>query len=128
MRQTTNATGRPVWESIPVRDTADVQKLARFAKVGRVAGPGFILLDGYLRANSVHHAWKNGDPAWKREAVVQSGAFAGGIAAGAAIGFVIALTPVGLAVAVVAAGAVAVGSNYLLKGIFGDLYDLVTEW
>jgi len=128
MRQTTNGTGRPVWESIPVRDTADVQKLARFAKVGRVAGPGFILLDGYLRANSVHHAWKNGDPAWKREAVVQSGAFAGGIAAGAAIGFVIALTPVGLAVAVVAAGAVAVGSDYLLKGIFGDLYDLVTEW
>ena len=40
MRQTTNMTGKTVWESIPVRDSADVQKLARLAKIGRVAGPG----------------------------------------------------------------------------------------
>lgn len=127
MRQTTNAAGRTVWESIPVRDIADVQRLSRLAKVGRVAGPGFIVLDGYLRANDVHHSWKNNDPSWKRKAFVQGGAFAGGIAAGAAIGMVVAFTPVGLVVGIVAAGAVAVGADYALKGWLGGFYDWVTE-
>ncbi|WP_166267252.1 hypothetical protein [Marinobacter caseinilyticus] len=65
MRQTTNAAGRTVWESIPVRDIADVQKLSRLAKAGRVVGPGFIVLDGYLRANSVYHSRNNNDPNWE---------------------------------------------------------------
>ena len=127
MRQTTNAAGRTVWESIPVRDTADVQKLAKFAKIGRVAGPGFILLDGYMRANNVYHSRKSGDPNWERKAFVQGGAFAGGIGAGVAIGMVMALTPVGLAVGIVAAGAVAVGADYAIKGFIGGFYDWVTE-
>lgn len=127
MRQTTNAAGRTVWESIPVRDTADVQKLSRLAKVGRVAGPGFIVLDGYLRANDVHRSWKNNDPNWKRKAFVQSGAFAGGIAAGAAVGMVVAFTPVGLVVGIVAAGAVAIGADYALKEVFGLMYDSIME-
>lgn len=123
MRQTTNATGRTVWESIPVRDTADVQKLSRLAKVGRVAGPGFIVLDGYLRANDVHHAWKNNDPNWKRKAVVQGTSFGMGLVVGSAIGLVIAVTPVGLAIGLVAAGAAAVGMDYAVKEGVGRLYD-----
>lgn len=122
MRQTTNATGRTVWESIPVRDTADVQKLAKFAKVGRVLGPGVILLDGYIRANGVYHTWQSGGN-WEREAVVQGGSFAGGIAAGAAIGLVMALTPVGLVVGIVAAGTVAVGADYVFKDVLGNFYE-----
>lgn len=126
-RQTTNAAGRAVWESIPVSDTTDVQKLAKFAKIGRVAGPGFIVLDGYFRANDVYHSWKRNDPNWERKAVVQGGAFAGGIAAGAVIGMVVAFTPVGLAIGIVAAGAVAVGADYGLKGVFGFIYDSIVE-
>lgn len=122
MRQTTNMTGRTVWESIPVRDTADVQKLTKFAKFGRVAGPGFILVDGYLRANSVYHSYREGGN-WQRKAVVEGGAFAGGIVAGTAIGLAMALTPVGLVIGIVAAGAVAVGADYALKKLLGEIYD-----
>lgn len=85
------------------------------------------MLDGYLRANDVYHSWKSNDPTWERKAVVQSGAFAGGIAAGAAIGMAVAFTPVGLAIGVVAAGGVAVGADYVLKEIFGLMYDAVVE-
>jgi hypothetical protein len=123
MRQTTNAAGRTVWESIPVRDTADVQKLARFAKVGRVIGPGFIVLDGYLRANDVHHSWKNNDPNWERKAVVQGVSFGAGIGVGAVIGLVVAVTPVGLVIGIVAGGAAAVGADYLVKDFVGRMYD-----
>lgn len=123
MRQATNAAGRTVWESIPVNDIADVQKLSRFAKVGRAAGPGFVVLDGYLRANSVHHSWKSNDPDWQRKAVVESVSFGAGITAGAVIGTVIALTPVGLFVGIVAGGAAAVGADYLVKDFTGWLYD-----
>lgn len=123
MRQTTNAAGRTVWESIPVRDTADVQKLTRFAKIGRVAGPGFIVLDGYLRANDVYHSRKNNDPNWERKAVVQSVSFGAGIGAGIFIGAVIAFTPVGLAIGIVAGGAAAVGADYLVKDLVGRVYD-----
>ncbi|QCF27190.1 hypothetical protein [Hydrocarboniclastica marina] len=123
MRQTTNATGRTVWESIPVRDTADVQKLAKFAKVGRVLGPGVILLDGYIRANGVYHTWQSGGN-WEREAVVQGGSFFAGLGAGAVIGTVIALTPVGLVIGVVAGGAIAVGADYLVKDLINLAYDM----
>lgn len=124
MRQTTNATGRTVWESIPVRDTADVQKLTKLAKIGRVAGPGFIMVDGYLRANGVYRSWENGEN-WERKAVVEGGSFLAGIGAGVLIGAVIAVTPVGLAVGIVAGGAAAVGADYAFKDIIGWLYDLV---
>ncbi|WP_339804108.1 hypothetical protein [uncultured Marinobacter sp.] len=123
MRQTTNAAGRTVWESIPVADTADVRKLTRLAKVARVAGPGVIVFDGYLRASSVHHSWKNNDLNWQRKAVVEGTSFGAGILLGAAIGTVIAFTPVGLAVGIVVAGSAAVGADYFIKGRVGKLYD-----
>lgn len=125
MRQTTNAAGRTVQESIPVRNTADVEKLAKFAKVGRVAGPGFIVLDGYLRGKDVYQSWQNNNPSWQRKAVVQGTSFGFGIGAGAAIGAVIAFTPVGLAIGVVAGGAAAIGVDYGVKEFVGWAYD---EW
>lgn len=123
MRQTTNATGRTVWESVPVRDSADVQKLSRLAKFGRVASPGFIVLDGYLRANNVHYSWQNNDPNWERKAVVQGVSFGAGIGVGAVIGMVVTFTPMGLAIGIVAAGAAAVGMDYLVKDGVGRMYD-----
>jgi hypothetical protein len=86
-------------------------------------GPGFILLDGYIRANSVYHMRKAGNPEWKREAVVQTGAFATGIGAGVLIAFAISLTPVGLAIGLVAAGAAAVGADYGSQWLIGEFYD-----
>lgn len=123
MRQTTNATGRTVQESIPVRNTMDVEKLAKFAKAGRVAGPGFIVFDGYLRGKDVYQSWQNNDPNWQRKAVVQGVSFGAGIYAGAAIATVIAITPVGLAIGIVAGGAAAVGIDYGVKEVVGGLYD-----
>ena len=127
MRQVTNAAGRKVWESIPVANTTDVTKLANFARFGRVAGPGLIVLDGYLRANKVNHMRKNNDSAWKREAFVQSGAFTAGIIVGAAIGALLLATPVGLAIAIVAGGAAGLGVDYISQNLFGNLYDLVSR-
>jgi hypothetical protein len=122
-RETLNQTGRVVRESIPVMNNLDVQKLSKLAKAGRMLGPGFILLDGYIRANSVYHMRKAGNPEWKREAVVQAGAFATGIGAGVGIAFIISLTPVGLVLGLVAAGTAAVAADYTSQGLIGEIYD-----
>ncbi|MCH8498937.1 MAG: hypothetical protein LAT63_10690 [Marinobacter sp.] len=123
MRPTTTVTGRPAWEPIPVGESADVQRLRTLTRAGRVVGPGFILLDGYMRASNVHNSWQNGDPNWQREAVVEGASFGLGIGAGVAIGLVVAVTPVGLAIGIVAGGAAAVGVDYGLKGLVGGIYD-----
>lgn len=125
MRQTTTVTGRPAWESIPVADSIDVQRLARFARAARIAGPGMIVLDGGLRTQGVYSAWRNGDPNWKREAFVEAGSFTGGIAMGVLVGLTLAATPVGLVLAIVAGGAMAVGADHFLKRFFRYLYDRV---
>jgi hypothetical protein len=122
-RETLNQTGRTVRESIPVMNNLDVQKLSKLAKAGRMLGPGFILLDGYIRANSVYHMRKAGNPEWKREAVIQTGAFATGIGAGVGIAFIISLTPVGLAIGLVAAGATAVVADHTMQMLIGEIYD-----
>jgi len=127
MRTSSNARGKQIWQSIPVSDNADIQKLAKLAKVGRAAGPGFIVLDGYIRLSNVNNMKKENNPAWKREAFVQGASFAVGIAAGAAIGAVLVPTIAGLAIAIVAAGAVALFVDYAARTIFGALWDLVTE-
>lgn len=125
MRQTTTVTGRQVWESIPVRESVDVQRLAGFARVGRVVAPGLVLVDGGMRANKVHNAYQGGNPDWKKMAVVEGGSFAMGLGAGVAVGFVLTITPVGLAVAIVAGGAAAVGVDHVLKRFFTAMYDWV---
>jgi hypothetical protein len=67
---------------------------------------------------------KSGDPAWKREAVVQTGAFASGVAAGVVIAFAVSITPVGLVIGLVAAGAMAVAVDHGAQSFFGKVYDL----
>lgn len=121
MRATTNVNGRKVWESIPVGNNGDVQKLAKLAKVGRVLGPGVILLDGYLRANKVHHMRKNNNPNWKRERFVQSGAFVAGVATGVLIG--LALTPAGIIVALAAGGAAGIILDSVVQDRLEAFYD-----
>ncbi|WP_133736931.1 hypothetical protein [Halospina denitrificans] len=85
------------------------------------------MFDGYLRGKDVYHSWQNNDPNWERKAVVQGVSFGTGIGAGAVIATVIAFTPVGLAVGVVAGGAAAVGMDYLVKDWVGGFYDWATK-
>ena len=110
-----NQNGRVVRESIPVSSCDDAQKLMKYAKFGRIAGPVFIALDGVFRTNTVIDKYNASDPTWKREAVVQSAGFTVGIAAGAVIGGAIALTPVGLAAGLVIGGAAAIGLDHIVK-------------
>lgn len=127
MRAAKTVTGKDVWESIPVRDNADVIKLEKLAKFGRIAGPGAITFDGYLRANKARHMRLAQDPEWKREAFVQAGAFVGGIVAGAAISA--ALVPAGasLVVVLVAAGTAAILADRTMQFELGKIFDWVTE-
>ncbi|WP_339805444.1 hypothetical protein, partial [uncultured Marinobacter sp.] len=70
-----------------------------------------------------HRSWKNNDPNWQRKAVVEGVSFGAGIGMGMVIGTVIAVTPVGLAVGIVVAGATAVGADYLVKEGVKRMYD-----
>jgi F0F1-type ATP synthase assembly protein I len=87
----------------------------KFAKFGKVAGPVFIALDGVFRTNSVIEKYNANDPTWKREAVVQSTGFVGGVGVGVLIGSAIALTPVGLVAGMVIGGVAAFGADHLIK-------------
>lgn len=58
-------------------------------------------------------------------AVVEGGSFAMDLGAGVAVGFILAITPVGLTVAIVAGGAAAVGVDHVLKRFFSAMYDWV---
>lgn len=121
MRTSTNLTGREVNQSIPIRDNNDVRKLAKLAKAGRVLGPGVILLDGYLRAKHVKQLRARNNPNWKRERFVQTGAFLGGIAAGVAIGIILA--PAGIVVALFAGGAAGLLSDKITQVGLREIYD-----
>ncbi|MET0051442.1 MAG: hypothetical protein ABW095_10235 [Candidatus Thiodiazotropha sp.] len=77
-----NLNGRRVRESIPVSSCDDAQRLLKYAKFGKIAGPAFVALDGFFRTKSVIDKYHANDPTWKREAVVQSAGFAGGLILG----------------------------------------------
>ncbi len=99
--------------SIPISSHPDVQKLAKLAKFGKIAGPGFMVLDGALRTHKVANMYQENNAQWKREAVIQAGGFAAGIAAGVFIVFMIGFAPVGIVVGLVAAGAMAIAADRL---------------
>jgi hypothetical protein len=121
-KESVNLNGRVVRESVPVSSCDDAQKLMKFAKFGKVAGPVFIALDGVFRTNSVIEKYNANDPTWKREAVVQSAGFTFGIAAGAVIGGAIALSPIGLAAGLVVGGAAALGADIGVKIAVEKIY------
>jgi len=67
---------------------------------------------------------KNSDDSrWKREAVVQAGAFAAALGAGVAIAFFIAPVGVGFIVGAVVAGTAAVVLDKIAQGVIGTIYD-----
>lgn len=124
-RETKNLNGRIVRESIPITNHRYVKKLSHLAKVGKVAGPGLVLLDGFMRYNSVSEMYKAKDAMWKRQAVVETSSFVAGIAAAGAIAtFVVLMTPAGLVVGLVAGGIAAVGFDWGVKLGVGAVYDL----
>ncbi|MES9853160.1 MAG: hypothetical protein ABW170_15190 [Candidatus Thiodiazotropha sp. L084R] len=117
-----NQNGRVVRESVPVSSCDDAQKMMKYAKIGRIAGPALIALDGVLRTKSVIDKYNANDPSWKREAVVQSAGFVGGIGVGVLIGGAIALTPVGLVTGLVIGGFVAFGADLAIKSTVETVY------
>ncbi|MCG7869671.1 MAG: hypothetical protein JAZ17_15630 [Candidatus Thiodiazotropha endolucinida] len=118
-----NQNGRVVRETVPVSNCDDAQKLMKYAKFGRIAGPAFIVIDGVFRAKSVIDKYNTNDPSWKREAVVQSAGFTAGMAAGVAIGAAIAFSPIGLVVGVVVGGAAAIGADIGVKVVAEIIYE-----
>ncbi|MCG8016782.1 MAG: hypothetical protein JAY97_11250 [Candidatus Thiodiazotropha sp. 'RUGA'] len=123
-KESVNLNGRAVRESILVSSSDNAQKLMKYAKLGRIAGPVFIVLDGVLRTKTVIGKYEANDPTWKRGAVSETVSFVGGIGAGVLIGGAIALTPVGLVAGMVIGGAAAIGADYYLKaGV-----DYMFEW
>ena len=121
MQQTTNAAGRKVWQSIPIRDNIDVQKLAKFAKFGKALGPGVIVLDGGLRANKVNSMRVAGDPSWKRERFIQTGSFI--IAVGTGLAIAAALTPLGLIIAFAAGGVAGLVADNAASTLLATIHD-----
>ena len=120
-------TGRIVNEAIPVANNNDVRRLTTFAQAGRILGPGFIALDGYLRYDKVNTMYQANHPEWEREAFVQAAGFGAGIVAGALIVLVIGFAPVGLVIGAVAAGVAAIYADRLATHWFGGIYDNVFE-
>ncbi|ODB82667.1 hypothetical protein A3194_18020 [Candidatus Thiodiazotropha endoloripes] len=122
-KENINQNGRVVRESVPVSNCDDAQKLMKFAKLGRIAGPALIVIDGVFRAKSVIENYNSNDPSWKREAVVQSVGFTAGMAAGVVIGAAIAFSPIGLVAGVVVGGAAAIGADIGVKVVAEKIYD-----
>jgi len=122
-KQVLNARGRIGYEPIPISSQPDVQRLAKLAKFGRVAGPGFIALDGYLRYDKVSTMRQQNNLKWKREAVIQTVGFAAGIAAGIGIAFIIGFTGPAIIIGIVAAGAAAVIADKIFTGSASLAYD-----
>ncbi len=102
-----------------------MQKLAKLAKFGKIAGPGFMVLDGALRTHKVANMYQENNAQWKREAVIQAGGFAAGVAAGVFIVFMIGFAPVGIVVGLVAAGVAAIISDRIATGLITKSYDLL---
>jgi hypothetical protein len=122
-KESVNLNGRAVRESIPVSSCDDAQKLMKYARFGKIAGPVFIALDGVLRAKSVVDKYNANDSTWKREAAVQSAGFVGGIGMGMLIGSAIAITPVGLVAGLIVGGVVAVGADHGIKAVVEKIFD-----
>jgi hypothetical protein len=121
IKEVLNAKGRVGYEPIPISSQINVQRLATLAKVGKVAGPGFILLDGYLRYDKVAGMYEQNNASWKCEAFIQTGGFAAGVF----IVFVIGFAPVGLVVGIVTAGAAAVIADKTATGLISNTYDFL---
>ncbi|MCG8000115.1 MAG: hypothetical protein JAY99_11350 [Candidatus Thiodiazotropha lotti] len=122
-KENINQNGRVVRESVPVSNCGDAQKLMKFAKLGRIAGPASVVLDAALRTKTVREKYNANDPSWKREAVTESISFIGGIGVGVFIGGAIALTPVGLVAGMVIGGAAAIGADHYINAGIGSMFD-----
>lgn len=125
-REVKNLNGRIVRESIPITDHGYVKKLSTFAKAGKVAGPGMVFLDGYLRYDKVKTMYENNHPQRERQAIIEATSFTAGVAiAGTIATFVLFAVPGGLVLGLVAGGVAAVISDNLVKTGVGVVYDKV---
>lgn len=124
-----------------VMSQVEAHNLLRFSKYATHLGNGLVAIDFASRVANVHNAYQAGGN-WERELFIESTSFAASTATGvatakagvAALGFVVALTPVGwvglivagVAIAGVSAGA-AIGMNSFIKSNSGSWYDAIMQ-
>lgn len=125
-----------------LRDQLEAQKLAQFAKHTKLLGNGLVVIDFGARIGNIHTAYQ-ADADWHRELFVESSSFTASAVTGvatakvgaAALGFLVAATPVGW-VGLVVGGAVVAGAsavstiamNQAIKDQSGGWYDSIMNW
>ncbi len=116
-----NLAGGRRTKHLPLTNTNSVKNLSRFATAGRIAGKGIIMLDLGLRGRTIYNQWESGG-AWQRELFGQTVGF-GASFISAGIAFSLMLGPFGVVLAIILAGVVAVGADYLGKGLGYKVFD-----
>lgn len=108
---------------IPLSHSAQSVSLAKFARVGKILGPGMIALDAGFRVNSIRNIYLDGGN-WEREAFRQSMGFGTSLVFGA-VALSLFFGPFGLIVSVILAGAAALIVDKFATHYSGRLYDRV---
>ncbi|MFE8070106.1 hypothetical protein QQM79_03520 [Marinobacteraceae bacterium S3BR75-40.1] len=125
-----------------VADEVQASKLVRFSRYTKFLGNGLAVIDFGSRAGRIQNAYQAGGN-WEREMFIESSSFAFSAAAGtftmsggsAALGLLVAATPVGwiglviggLAVAGTAAAASIAADSYVKENA-GSIYDEIMSW
>jgi len=112
--------------------TLQAGKLARFSKYGKALGTGVVAIDFASRIGNVQTTYK-ADGNWERELFVESSSFtlsalAGTATAKAGVAFFVVATPVGWVGLIVAAAAVSIVANTIVKERSEGWYDDVMDW
>lgn len=123
-------------------DQLEAQKLARFAKHTKLLGNGLAVIDFGARIGNIHTTYQ-ADGNWHKDLFIESSSFTASAVTGiatakvgaAALGFLVAATPVGWvglivggAVIAGASAAAAMGANHIVKEDAGGVYDRVMNW
>jgi len=106
---------------LPLTNANNIKAVSKFAIAGKVVGKGIIFLDLTLRARIVKNQWETGGP-WQRELFGQTAGFGLSFAA-AGIAFSLLLGPLGVILAIIVSGAIAVGADYIGQGLGYRVYD-----
>ncbi len=127
---------------LSITDQIQANNLFKFSKHANYLGNGLAVIDFTSRVGNIHNSYRVGEN-WERELFIESSSFALGAGSGiiavnagtAALGILIAATPIGwvglivggLAVAGTAA-AVSMGVNDYTKEKSGSVYDSIMKW
>ncbi|ARU55369.1 hypothetical protein OLMES_1290 [Oleiphilus messinensis] len=128
--------------NLEIHNQVQAHNLLKFTKHANVLGTGLVAVDFTTRVGNIYNEYQaNGN--WERELFVQSASFAASTMTGVAlanigttaVGFLLALTPVGWVGLIVGGVAVVAGTaaasvwvNNLISSNSGDWYDQIMNW